>query len=151
MRLAAPDDAALIWDMQKTAFHALYQKYHDDDTNPGNETLEKVLPRVTQGGRFFYLIEARGEPVGAICITDRKDSLPKRISPMFILPAFQGRGYAQEAIRQAETLHGEHHWSLDTILQEEKLCHLYEKMGYVKTGETRQIHEGMTLVYYQKP
>lgn len=41
-------------------------------------------------------------------------------------------------------------WELDTILQEEKLCHLYEKMGYRQNGRTEEIKENMTLVFYAK-
>ncbi|NTV78512.1 MAG: tyrosine-protein phosphatase, partial [Clostridiales bacterium] len=41
-------------------------------------------------------------------------------------------------------------WELDTILQEDKLCHLYEKMGYLKTGRVENIKDGMDLVYYEK-
>lgn len=47
---------------------------------------------------------------------------------------FQGRGIAQEAIRLCEEIHGKKVWKLETILQEKKNCHLYEKMGYRKTG-----------------
>ena len=72
-----------------------------------------------------------------LSVTDKQDGSRKRLSPMFILPQFQGRGYAQEAIRQAEKIHGERGWELDTILQEERLVHLYEKMGYRKTGKRR--------------
>ena len=42
-------------------------------------------------------------------------------------------------------------WELDTILQEQKLCHLYEKMGYRKTGKTQRIKDGMDIVFYAKP
>ena len=88
--------------------------------------------------------------VGVLSVTDKQDGSRKRLSPMFILPQFQGRGYAQEAIRQAEKIHGERGWELDTILQEERLVHLYEKMGYRKTGKTAAVNPRMTLVFYQK-
>ena len=39
---------------------------------------------------------------------------------------------------------------MDTILQEERLVHLYEKMGYQKTGKTAAVNPRMTLVFYQK-
>ena len=42
-------------------------------------------------------------------------------------------------------------WQLDTIAQEEKLRHLYEKMGYRRIEKTEQIKAGMELVYYEKP
>ena len=41
-------------------------------------------------------------------------------------------------------------WELDTILQEAKLCYLYEKMGYRKTGQVKNVKDGMDLVYYER-
>jgi hypothetical protein len=41
-------------------------------------------------------------------------------------------------------------WILDTILQEEGNCHLYEKLGYKKTGKIEKINERMDIVYYEK-
>jgi hypothetical protein len=70
---------------------------------------------------------------------------------MFILPVFQGNSYAQAAIKQAERLYPETtKWVLDTIKQEKKLCHLYEKMGYKLTGVEENIKLGMDIVYYAK-
>ena len=47
-------------------------------------------------------------------------------------------------------MHGDDNWELDTILQEPKNCHLYEKMGYRQTGRTEVINERLTLVFYEK-
>ncbi len=70
---------------------------------------------------------------------------------MFILPEFQRKGYAQKAIKQAESYYHEaKKWVLDTIKQEDVLCHLYEKMGYTLTGIERNIKPGMDLVNYAK-
>lgn len=77
----------------------------------------------------------------------------KRLSacnPLFILPEYQGRGIAQQAISSAEALHGAHFWELDTIAQEAGNCHLYEKMGYRATGESAPVNDRMTLVRYEK-
>ncbi|MCL2427552.1 MAG: GNAT family N-acetyltransferase [Oscillospiraceae bacterium] len=70
---------------------------------------------------------------------------------MCILPDHQGKGYAQQAIIQAELLNPQaKHWILDTIKQEEKLCHFYEKMGYKQTGVQTNIKDGMDLMGYAK-
>ena len=99
---------------------------------------------------YFYLIQVNGVNAGAIRIIDHKDDTPKKISPLFVLPQFCGCGVAQAAIREAERLHGSENWALDTILQEPGNCHLYEKMGYRATGETKEINDRMTLVSYRK-
>jgi hypothetical protein len=63
---------------------------------------------------------------------------------------YRGKGYAQAAIKAVEELHGSDNWSLGTILQEAGNCHLYEKMGYHRTGENEVINERMTIIGYEK-
>ena len=113
--------------------------------------MEKVETRLKQDFTFFYFICIGQQKVGAIRIIDKKeDGKNKRISPIFILPAFQGKGIAQKAIRLCEEMHGNENWELDTILQEPENCHLYEKMGYRQTGKTKVINERLTLIFYEK-
>ena len=143
-------DAEVIWQMQLIAFAELLERYQDFDTNPGNEPLEKVQWRLSLPATYFYFIRADGVNAGAIRIIDHHDEQRKRISPLFVMPKFRGMGVAQAAIRAAEQIHGTRHWNLGTILQEPKNCHLYEKMGYNFTGETKAINEHMTIVFYEK-
>ena len=143
-------DALHIWNMQKISFKDLLDKYKDFDSSPACETLEKVKYRLSDKGRRNYLINIAGKSIGAVFIIDRGLDCGKYLSRLFILPQYQGLGYAQETIREVERIHGKHCWQLDTILQEEKLCYLYEKMGYRKTGTVKEINENMSLVYYEK-
>ncbi|WP_342426684.1 GNAT family acetyltransferase [Paenibacillus sp. FSL L8-0158] len=41
-------------------------------------------------------------------------------------------------------------WELDTILQEQGNCHLYEKLGYKRTDKINVINDRMTIVFYEK-
>lgn len=41
-------------------------------------------------------------------------------------------------------------WELDTVLQEVGNCHLYEKLGYRRTGREEIINEKMTIIFYEK-
>lgn len=83
-------------------------------------------------------------------IGHKEDGKYKFLSPIFIMKEFRGRGYAQQAIQLAEEIHGSSNWELDTIIQEEGNCHLYEKLGYRQTGEVKVVNERMTLVFYHK-
>lgn len=147
---ASMEDAETIWRMQRIAFAELLEKYQDLETNPGSEPLEKVQWRLSLPATYFYFIRVDGVNAGAIRVVDNRDGSPKRISPLFVMPEFRGRGAAQAAIREAERIHGSANWSLGTILQEKGNCRLYEKMGYVATGETRVINERMTIIAYEK-
>lgn len=145
------DDAKELHAMQVKSFRELLEKYQDFDTSPANESVEKVEARLKQEFTYFYFICLGAQKVGAIRIVDKKETgKSKRISPVFILPEFQGQGIAQKAIRLCEEMHGKENWELDTILQEPKNCYLYEKMGYRQTGKTEVINERLTLVFLSK-
>ena len=144
-------DLNTILQMQKEAFSELYAKYQDTETSPATEKYEDILFRFNQPETTYYFITADNIKVGVIRIVDCKDDVTrKRISPIFIMPEYRNKGYAQQAIAEAERIHGEQHWKLDTILQEKGTCYLYEKLGYRKTGRTEKINYRLTLVFYEK-
>ena len=141
------DDAQELWQMQKEAFAQLLERYRDYETNPASEPLERTVQRLCDGSSFYFIVNG-GEKVGAIRIVTGGER--KRISPVFIMPQHRRKGLAQQAIRLAEQLHGEHNWELSTIMQEAGNCRLYEKLGYRRTGQVQRINEQMDLVFYEK-
>lgn len=144
-------DAERLWEMQVEAFTETYNRYQDTETSPAAEPADRMIARLKQPFTYYYYIQADGAVAGAVRVVDRKEpGTPKRISPIFILPPYRDRGIAQKAMMEAERLHGHFNWELDTILQEKGNCHLYEKMGYHRTGKTTVINDRMTLVFYKK-
>ncbi len=150
LRQAKREDIETVWKMQIEAFADLLKKYEDYDMSPGAEEMDKVKARFEQPWTKYYFIEAEGKDVGAIRVIDKKDGSRKRISPLWIMKEFRGKGYAQDAIRAVEAIYGENHWCLDTILQEKGNLHLYEKMGYRQTGRIENINDRMDIVFYEK-
>ena len=148
---AGIEDAGRLWEMQVEAFKELYNKYQDTETSPATEPVDKVIMRLEQPYTYYYYIQVDNDITGAIRVVDKKeDGEAKRISPIFVMPPYRNRGIAGKAILEAEKIHGASHWELDTILQEEKNCRLYEKMGYHQTGKTKVLNDKMTLVFYVK-
>ncbi len=150
LRQAKREDVETIWKMQVEAFRGLLEKYQDYDISPGAEGIDKVNARFEQPWTKYFFIEAEGTDVGVIRVVDKKDGSRKRISPLWIMEEYRGKGYAQEAISAVEKLYGEHYWELDTIMQEKGNCHLYEKMGYHQTGKVEHINDRMDIVFYEK-
>lgn len=150
LRQAKREDLETIWKMQVEAFKGLLEVYQDYDMSPAAEGIDKIVARFEQPWTKYFFIEAEGKDVGAIRVVDKQDGSRKRISPLWIMKEFRGRGYAQDAIRAVETLYGADNWCLDTILQEKGNCHLYEKMGYRKTGKIEHINERMDIIFYEK-
>lgn len=147
---ATIEDSKELWQMQLESFQSLLDKYQDYDTNPASEPIDKIIYRLKQEETYYYFICMNDVKVGAIRIIDFKSDGNKRISPIFILPQYQNTGIAQIAMQLCEQLHGSENWELDTILQEEGNCYLYEKMGYHRTGKTVAINDKLTLVFYEK-
>ena len=145
-----PDSAAAL--VQTDQRRRDLEKYRDGELNPARQPLGRLVEKLRREERYFYFVLWEGRTVGALCVTDTGEpGGVKRISPLFILPEYQGLGLAQAAMLAAERLHGEHRWTLETILQEPGNCHLYEKMGYRRTEETTVVNERMTLIGYEKP
>ncbi len=143
-------DCNEIHDMQVSAFTDLLNKYRDYSTNPACETLEDVQNKFNQPFSTYYFIMNNKIKIGAVRIVAVNDET-RRISPIFILPEFQNKGYAQLAMKCIEQVYSRiKYFTLDTIKQEEKLCHFYDKLGYLPTGRQEQLQDNMTIVFYRK-
>lgn len=150
LKKATVTDCEKIHEMQKASFRELLDKYGDMDTSPGAEPLETIILKMNQNFSAYYLIQYSGEIVGAIRIVELPENI-FRISPMFILPEFQGKHFACQVLERAEELYPQAaEWRLETIKEEPKLCYLYEKMGYERTGQEEPLQENMTITYYAK-
>lgn len=150
LRKAMRDDIETIWRMQVEAFSELLDKYQDFDISPATESLEKIAAKFEQPWTTYYFIVLDDIIVGAVRIINKNDGSRKRISPIWIMAEFRNKGYAQQAITELEKIYGSDNWRLDTILQEKGNLYLYEKMGYVQTGEIEHIKENMDIVVYEK-
>ena len=150
LRQAKREDVETIWKMQVEAFRGLLEKYQDYDLSPGAEPVDNVISRFEQPWTKYFFIEAEGTDVGVIRVVDKKDGSRKRISPLWIMEEYRGKGYAQAAILAVEEIYGADYWCLDTIMQEKGNCHLYEEMGYHQTGKVEHINDRMDIVFYEK-
>ena len=115
------------------------------------ERKEITLQKYTRTGTKGYIFYKNEVPVGAVRISFDFGTNSARVSALGVLPQYQGQGIAREALLEIERIHSDIvKWCLDTILQEEGNCHLYEKIGYKRTGRIEDINDKMTLVYYEK-
>lgn len=144
------EDVETVWRMQVEAFSDMLEKYQDYELSPATEDVDRVIARFEQPETTYFFIVADDRNVGAIRVVDKQDESRKRISPIFIMKDFRNKGYAQQAILEAERLFGSDNWSLDTILQEKGNIHLYEKLGYERVGQPERINERMDIVFYEK-
>ncbi|WP_186578360.1 GNAT family N-acetyltransferase [Aquibacillus kalidii] len=147
---ATNSDAELLFAMQVKAFKPLLRKHRDYDTNPAAESIDKMMKKINWIDGTYYKILLNNLAVGGVFIYWKEYNV-FRISPLYILPAYQGNGIAQKVLHQLEDMYPEaRSWELFTIFEEERNCYLYEKMGFIKTGPTKKINERATLILYRK-
>lgn len=149
LRRAAEADYLTLHRMQVTCFLPLLEKYHDDAISPAAEQPERMLARLREPITDYYFIVHDGADIGAVRIISR--GTVRVIKQLYILPEHQGKGLGQAAIAAVEVRYPDTtRWELDTIAEEAKLCHLYEKMGYLRVGIVMTVHDGMHIVGYAK-
>ena len=149
LKKASVSDSSELYDLQIKSFKQLLDKYQDYDYSPGAEKPERTVQRLSEDFTAYYFICLDEKNIGGLRICDFGELC--KLKQIYILPEYQDNGYAQTAIILSEELHpNARRWEVDTILQEDKLCHLYEKMGYKKTGRIDNIKDGMDIVYYAK-
>jgi len=148
--LSTESDAKLLHQMKREAFLPLYEKYHDDETSPAKEDLDKVIRSIQMENSDYYLIRFQRRPVGGVRVAEKQSRI-FYISPLFILPEFQKQGIGSAVIQKLFDRYPQAAvWRLDTILQERGNCRLYEGCGFVRTGGENVINEYMTLIDYEK-
>lgn len=139
----------IVFDIQRSAYFPLFKKYNDVDTNPYCESKETVLSKYSRPGTDGYLFLYNDKFVGCVRIV-KKDSFCK-IAALAVLPEYQNKGIAQTALLLIEKKYPDiKTWTLDTIKQESGNCHLYEKLGYKKTGIEKTVKDGLTIIDYIK-
>ena len=145
------DNIEEIYEMQIITFKPLLDKYQDFDLNPGNETIERTIARMNEYITDYYIIKLNEISVGGIRIRRYEEGDLCKVGPLFVLPEYQNKGIAQKVFKIIEEIYKpKNGWILDTILQEKGNCHLYEKIGYTKTGKIENINEKMDIVFYEK-
>jgi len=150
LQKATFDDAETLHSMQVKSFLSLLEKHKDHATNPACESISKTLERINDPLRGFFKIMRNNVLVGGIAIKQTKSG-SLFLGPIFVDPNFQNQKIAQTALKVLEDLFSDvEFFELAVIAQEEGSIHLYEKMGYVATGEIRKINEYCDILFYRK-
>lgn len=145
---AESDEAPTLLELQKQVFMPLYEKYQDHDTSPVTQPMEKFLRKFEIGD--YYKIMFKGDLAGSVFVYEKEPGVMK-LHIINILKEYQDKGIGQEVLHRLELLYPQaDRWELETILTEQRNCHVYEKMGYKRIGVSRIINDKLTLVNYIK-
>lgn len=149
---ASVEDMSVIQQMYRRAFKPIYLRYHDGETDPYLESLTSLQEKARRVGSEYFFCSIENVRVGMIRVISDHSTKEARISPMCVLPEFQGKGLAQATLIEIEQQFSDiKTWYLDTIAEEPKLMHLYKKVGYqLVVDQHKEIKPGMNLAYFIK-
>ncbi len=146
---AMETDAEDMLELQIECFSPHYARYQDE-SSPAKESLERMIFKINFKNGCYYKIMKDNRHIGGIFAGFKEQGL-YRIEIIYISPQFQCKGIGQHALAMAEKLHPEAAvWELDcpSDLVINRRC--YEKAGYILTGETKEVNDKLTLVFYRK-
>lgn len=144
------DMAEVAHNIQVRAFTPLLEKYKDYGTNPATESIEVIKSKIERPNTKAYIFTVDDVNVGWVRVMELEDST-FNIAALSIVPEYQNNGIAQKALKEIEGLYPQaKRWLLHTIIQEERNCYLYEKLGYVRGRDVIVINDRISLVDYVK-
>lgn len=134
--------------IQKIGFFSTFLKYFDR-VSPVLYTYSKFSSNSKKDNYKLFWIICDDKKVGELELGFNDNTV--HISMVFILKKYQNRGIAQGVLKIIHNKYDKYsHWHLDTIKQEKRNCHLYEKSGYIPTGAEYRINKRMTIVEYER-
>jgi len=140
--------ASIVQGIIRSAYLPLLEKYHDEEQSPANKTIGQIVHHINN--EDAYLLQINNENVGYVRIKQRGIE-EYSISDLAIRTDYQNKGYAQYFLKELENKYTTaKKWSLVTILEESKDCHLYEKLGYIQQCILSEVSENMHMVLYAK-
>ena len=144
---ATPADAEDLVKVQIGAFHDDARLYPGVEIGgpPGYDSVEAML--ATIAGDECYKVSLDGEIIGAITVIDQGGG-HFHLAVLAIDPAHHNKGIGTQAMGFIERTYPATVWTLDTPLFATRNQHFYERLGFVRVGET--VFPDITLIQYEK-
>jgi ribosomal protein S18 acetylase RimI-like enzyme len=144
------EDAEKLLEIQKKSFQEAFELYNDYDINPMFEKIEKISYKIQNHN--YYKIIVDGIIIGGVHAYKKAD-FHYYLNRIFIHPDFENLGIgkrAMEFIEAEKEFSDAESWSLETPHKSFKNQYFYEKLGYVRTGQVKEINKKLKLIYFEK-
>jgi RimJ/RimL family protein N-acetyltransferase len=117
---------------------------------PGYDSPEDISAAIRKPENRYFKILKDGALAGGLCACDMGGGR-FHINSLYIFTALQSGGAGTEAMRLLFDRFPEvARWTLETPYLSLRNHHFYEKLGFVKTGETEPGPDGFYLFLYEK-
>jgi ribosomal protein S18 acetylase RimI-like enzyme len=149
---ATPDDAETLTHIQFEAFakaDAVYANVPNYEPPPDYDSANSQREAIIK--QLYFKIVREGEIVGGLILMRESDDHIS-IARIFIKPSLQNEGLGTQALRFMELIFPRcRRWTVLTPFLSFRNHHFYEKLGYVKIGETEPyLPNGYVLYLYEK-
>lgn len=151
-RRALPEDAEELTRIQFEAFaqaDAIYTNIRGYEPPPGYDSVEAQQAAITQS--LYYKMLDEGAIVGGFILLKENES-HIMLARIFIRPVFQNAGIGTQAFRFMEAMYPRcRRWTVLTPFLSYRNHHFYEKLGFVKVGETEPMFtNGYVMFMFEK-
>ncbi|MFZ5966970.1 MAG: GNAT family N-acetyltransferase [Bacillota bacterium] len=142
------EDVSILKDIQMAAFEEDVVKY---GSGPMGYNRVDWHTSLIENKEYYFKILSENKIVGGVVVFDKGEG-HYHLGRIFIDKDYQNRGIGEKAIRFLENeFKDAKKWTLDTPYLSFRNHHFYEKMGYIKVGETVPDKEsGFYLFLYEK-
>jgi len=147
IKRAEPKDAESLVSVAVAAFHhdsVLYPAVEIGGP-PGYDSPPVMRQKIIED-EYYKILEGE-RIIGGIVLVGMGNG-HYHLDLLFISPDHHNRGIGSQAMRFIEDTYSATRWTLDTPTWAIRNIHFYEKLGYVKVGETEE--EDITLIAYEK-
>lgn len=144
---AAPADAKDLVTVQIAAFHDDARLYPGVEIGgpPGYDSVEATLAKIARGE--IHKVSLDDEIIGGITVIDQGAG-HFHLDVLAIDPAHHNKGFGTHAMGFIERTFPASLLTLDTPTFATRNQHFYEKLGFVRVGET--VFPDITLIQYEK-
>ena len=139
------EDVEVITEINTQAFNDEMRRTLGRDGGPPG--YNKISTHINLINKFLvYKIIYEGKIIGSFFLVKRgEDHL--RLESFCIFPLYQNKGFGYMDLQLMEKEHQKiKKWSLSSAKDSKRIQHLYEKFGYVKTGENEWEYEYEKLI-----
>lgn len=127
----------------------MYQRYQDHELSPHNITYENMEWIFENEHLYKVLYEDR--LIGAIYVSKNPDKFHMKLHGIYVIPEFQNKGIGQKTIEFVESQYPDTlTWVLETPHDLHRNHHVYEKIGYIKTGQVDFVNDRLSIIHYKK-
>jgi ribosomal protein S18 acetylase RimI-like enzyme len=143
---ATPADADDLVKVQIAAFHDDARLYPGVEIGgpPGYDSVEETLATIARGEG--YKVSLNGEIIGGMTVIDQGAG-HFHLGVLAIDPAHHNQGFGTQAMAFIERTFPATVWTLDTPEYATRNQHFYERLGYVRVGQTE--FPDITLIHYE--